>query len=119
ASGPKRTSIVLRSTPEAWHLNPPPIGRACCPYGHDLVAEEEKQKVRLPARRKCRQAPRCLLQARLKRGDVVGAHGAGGRHFALLDPPQAERPGDVAVLVEADRPDDAFVPDRLARFDQP
>ena len=37
---------------------------------------------------------------------------------AVLDPPQAERAGDVAVLVEADRADDAFILDRLAVLDQ-
>ena len=38
--------------------------------------------------------------------------------LAVLDPPQPERAGDVAVLVERDRADHAFILDRLAVLDE-
>jgi hypothetical protein len=38
---------------------------------------------------------------------------ADGGDLAVLDPPEAERAGDVADVVEGDRPDDAFILDRL------
>ena len=37
---------------------------------------------------------------RAQRVDVIGAHRAGGRHLAVGDLPQPERPGNIAVLVE-------------------
>src|SRR4030095_6102463 len=46
---------------------------------------------------------------RLDGGDVGGRHFADGRHLAVLDLPQTEGAGDVAVLVELHPPDDALV----------
>src|SRR5688572_17615210 len=65
------------------------------------------------------QAPcGCLFELRLDLLHLVRAHLADRRDLAVLDPPQAERTGDVAVLVEADRADDPFVLDRFAFLDQ-
>src|SRR5579863_7003615 len=62
--------------------------------------------------------PLWLGDLRLQRVDVVGRHFPDRRHLAVGDLPQAERPGDVAVLVERDRPDDALIADRLALLDE-
>ena len=59
-----------------------------------------------------------LLQFCLQRVDVVGGHFAVGRYLAVDDLPQPERAGDVAIFVEGDGTDDAFVADRLAVLDQ-
>src|SRR5262245_51636191 len=63
-------------------------------------------------------APPDLFQPGLDLGDLLGAHLARGRDLAVLDAPQPERAGDVAVLVEGDRADDAFILDRLAVLQQ-
>src|SRR5580692_6781328 len=52
------------------------------------------------------------------RVDVVGAHFADCRHLAVDDLPQPEWPRDVAILVERNRTDDAFVADRLTRLQE-
>src|SRR5262245_61818758 len=55
---------------------------------------------------------------RLDAVHVGGGHLADRGDFAVLDPPEAERAGDVAILVEADWADHAFVLDRLAVLDE-
>src|SRR5262249_47765524 len=55
---------------------------------------------------------------RLDGSHVGGRHLADGGDLAVLDPPQAEGTGDVAVFVELDGTDDAFVLDGLAVLDQ-
>ena len=62
------------------------------------------------------RAVRVLLALDL--GHVFGADLADSGDLAVLDPPQAERAGDVAVLVEADRADHTLVLDRLAFLDE-
>src|SRR5438045_1181055 len=54
----------------------------------------------------------------LDRIDLFGCHFADRRHFAALNAPQAEGPGDIAIFIEGDRPDHAFIFDRLALFDE-
>src|SRR5205823_5713536 len=54
----------------------------------------------------------------LDRIDLFSRHFADRRHFAALNAPQAERSGDIAILIEGDWSDHAFVFDRLALFDE-
>src|SRR5450631_1399179 len=53
-----------------------------------------------------------------QRIDIVGAHFANRRHFAIRDLPESERAGDVAILVEGNRANDAFIADWLAVLEQ-
>src|SRR5204863_2350166 len=54
----------------------------------------------------------------LERIDIVGSHFTDGRYLAALDPPQAEGPGDVAVLIESDGTDYALIFDRLSLLEE-
>src|SRR5262245_57621166 len=76
-------------------------------------------------RRRRNGAAPSLLSARMSVPDlhldavhIGGAHLADGGDFTVLDPPQAERSGDVAILIEADRADHPFILDRLAVLDE-
>src|SRR5687767_14643737 len=59
-----------------------------------------------------------LTDFRLELVHFGGGHLTDGGDLAVLDAPQSERTGDVAVLVELDRPDHPLVLDRLAFLDQ-
>ena len=59
-----------------------------------------------------------LLQLCLQGVDVISCHFTIRRHLAINDLPQPERAGDIAIFVEGDWADDAFVADRLAVLDQ-
>src|SRR5688500_19639199 len=50
--------------------------------------------------------------------DIGSAHFADGHHLSVLNAPKAEGSGDIAILIERDRPDDAFIFDRLALHDE-
>src|SRR5437773_7350380 len=54
----------------------------------------------------------------LDRVDIGGGHFTDGGDFTLLDAPQAEGAGDVAILIEGNRADDAFILDRFAVLDE-
>ena len=59
-----------------------------------------------------------FASARMISLNILRRHLGNGGDLAVLDAPQAERPGDVAVLVERDRADHAFILDRLSFLDE-
>src|SRR5688572_3835960 len=59
-----------------------------------------------------------VADLRLDGVDVGSRHLADRGDLAILDPPQAERAGNVAILIEGDRADDTFVFDWLTVLDQ-
>ena len=81
--------------------------------GRPAIILPRKPRARLP--RHCRP---CLLQRGLDLAHLVGAHFARGHDGAVLDLPQAEGSGDVAILVEGDGADHAFILDGLAFLDE-
>ena len=78
-----------------------------------------------PLRKPGRRAAGCAVGSRLLRSSALDLLDVGSALIsptvvtcAVLDAPQAERAGDVAILVEGDRADDAFILDRLAFLDE-
>src|SRR5215510_11256430 len=62
--------------------------------------------------------PGLRLELRLELVDVRRRHLPRRLDVTVLDPPEAERSGDVAEAVKLDRADDADIPDGLARLQE-
>src|SRR5688572_26841661 len=115
-SYPPRAKAIAHARP----INPAPI-TATAAISHPPGAPQRCRRHQSTGRRDCRPSARPgkalwrhragpalpdawpLFQLRLDLADLVGAHLADRGHLAVLDPPQAEWTGDVAILVERDR----------------